>query len=59
MNIRKEFFTQRVVRHWDRLSTRLLMAPSPPELRKHLDYVLRHMVGFLGPELDSNVLVDP
>ena len=59
MKIRKEFFTPRVVRHWDRLPTRLLMAPSAPELGKQLGKVHRDMVGFTGRELDLHILVDP
>ena len=44
MDIRKRFFTQRVVEHWNRLLREVVTAPSLTELREHLDNTLRHMV---------------
>ncbi|KAJ7410315.1 hypothetical protein WISP_109139 [Willisornis vidua] len=43
LDIRKRFFTQRVVGHWNRLP-REVAAPSLMELKKNLDDTLRHMV---------------
>ena len=44
MDIRKRFFTQRVVEHWNRLLREAVMAPSLMVFKKHLDSALRHMV---------------
>ena len=44
MDIRKRFFTERVVGHWNRLPKAVLMAPSPPEFKERLDDTLSHMV---------------
>lgn len=57
LDIRKMFFTQGVVRLWNRLPREAGTAQSPAELKKCLDNSLRHMVGFLecpvqGQELD-------
>ena len=48
MEIRKTFFTQRVVGHWNRLPREVETAPSLTELKKCLDNTLRHMVWLLG-----------
>ncbi|KFZ59220.1 hypothetical protein N321_03065, partial [Antrostomus carolinensis] len=42
--IRKRFFTQRVVEHWNRLPREVVMAPSLTIFQKHLDNTLRYMV---------------
>ncbi|KFW81113.1 hypothetical protein N305_04073, partial [Manacus vitellinus] len=44
LDIRKRFFTQRVVGHWNRLPREVVTAPSLTEFKKHLDNSLRHMV---------------
>ncbi|KFO55386.1 hypothetical protein N302_14139, partial [Corvus brachyrhynchos] len=44
LDIRKKFFTQRVVEHWNRLSREVVTAPSLTEFKKHLDNALRHIV---------------
>ena len=44
MTVRKRFFTERVVAHWNRLPRNVVMVPSLLEFKKHLDYALRHMV---------------
>ena len=44
LDIRKRFFTERVVGHWNRLPRELLMAPSLSEFKEHLDDALSHMV---------------
>ena len=62
LDVRKWFFTQRVVRHWDRLPRAVVTALSLMEFKKHWDNTLRHRVWFLGgpeqsQELDSMILV--
>ncbi|KFZ56299.1 hypothetical protein N321_03418, partial [Antrostomus carolinensis] len=44
LDMRKRFFTQRVVEHWNRLPKAVVMAPSLTIFKKHLDNDLRHMV---------------
>ena len=40
MNIRKNFFTERVVRHWHRLPREVGGSPSLGVFRKHVDVAL-------------------
>ncbi|KFZ58713.1 hypothetical protein N321_13998, partial [Antrostomus carolinensis] len=42
--MRKRFFTQRVLEHWNRLPREVVMAPSLTIFTKHLDKALRHVV---------------
>ncbi|KFZ51640.1 hypothetical protein N321_08014, partial [Antrostomus carolinensis] len=44
LDIRKRFFTQRVVEHWNSLPREAVRAPSLTIFKKHLGNVLRHMV---------------
>ncbi|KFW79409.1 hypothetical protein N305_09818, partial [Manacus vitellinus] len=44
LDIRKRFFTQRVVGHWNRLPREVVTAPSLTEFKKCMDGALRHMV---------------
>ncbi|KAJ7424031.1 hypothetical protein BTVI_07930 [Pitangus sulphuratus] len=44
LDIRKRFFTQRVVGCWNRLPREVVTAPSLTEFKKRLDNALRHMV---------------
>uniref|UniRef100_A0A8C0U078 ADP-ribosylation factor GTPase-activating protein 2 n=1 Tax=Cyanistes caeruleus TaxID=156563 RepID=A0A8C0U078_CYACU len=44
--IRKEFITQRVTGHWNRLPREAVTAPSLTELKKLMDSALRHMSCF-------------
>ena len=44
LDIRKRFFTERVVGHCNRLPREVVMAPSLSEFKEHLDDTLSHMV---------------
>ncbi|KAJ7402364.1 hypothetical protein BTVI_87189 [Pitangus sulphuratus] len=44
LDIRKMFFTQRVVGHWKRLPREVVMTPSLTEIKEHLDNAVRHIV---------------
>ena len=44
LDIRKRFFTERVVAHWNRLPKDIGTAPSLSEFKKRLDCALSHMV---------------
>ena len=44
MDIRKRFFIERVVGHWNRLPRELGTAPSLPEFKEHLDDALSPIV---------------
>ena len=44
LDIRKMFFTERVVSPWNRLPREVVMAPSLSEFKEHLDDVLSRVV---------------
>uniref|UniRef100_A0A493U0P7 Reverse transcriptase domain-containing protein n=1 Tax=Anas platyrhynchos platyrhynchos TaxID=8840 RepID=A0A493U0P7_ANAPP len=44
LDIRRGFFTERVVAHWNRLPREVVTAPSLSEFKKRLDCALSHMV---------------
>lgn len=42
--VRKRFFTEKVVGHWNKLPREAVVAPSLLELKKLLDSAVRHVV---------------
>lgn len=63
LDTRKNSFTERVIRAWDRLLQEVLHAPSLPGFKRHLDHALMTDFSLVSPELSvqlaSMVFVGP
>jgi len=44
LDIRKNFFTEKVVRLWNRLLREVVESPSPEVFKKHVDVALQDVV---------------
>ncbi|KFP16087.1 hypothetical protein Z169_11741, partial [Egretta garzetta] len=44
LDIRKKFFTMRVVKHWNRLPREVVEAPSPATFKDRLDGALSNLI---------------
>ena len=44
MDIRKTFFTKRVIKHWNRQHSEVVVSPSLEVFTRHVDVMLRDVV---------------
>jgi len=52
LDIRQHFFTERVVKHWNRLPREVVNAPSLSVFKRHLDNALNNILEVLFRQLD-------
>ena len=44
MDIRKNFFTERAIKHWNRLPREVVESPSLEVFKRHVDVAFRDLV---------------